>query len=73
VNESDFASRVGSRARRFLITGHENGSVQIWDLTTAFELFFESGQPVATKKSLARRNSVSLAYTEPEHAVYDYY
>jgi len=72
VNESDFASRVGSRARRFLITGHENGSIQIWDLTTAFELYFESGQPVATKKSLARRNSVSLA-AEPEHAVYDFY
>lgn len=37
LHEGGMASRVGSRARRFLCTGHENGSMQIWDLTTALE------------------------------------
>ena len=32
------ASRVGARARRFLLTGHENGSTQVWDLTTAIDM-----------------------------------
>jgi hypothetical protein len=37
LHEGGMASRVGSRARRFLCTGHENGTTQIWDLTTALE------------------------------------
>jgi len=69
VNESDFASRVGSRSRRFLITGHENGTIQIWDLTTAFEMYFETS---TQKKSLGRRNSVSLA-NDSEHQVADFF
>ena len=32
------ASRVGARARRFLLTGHRNGATQVWDLTTALDL-----------------------------------
>ena len=28
INENDFPLRVGSRARRFLLTGHKNGTVQ---------------------------------------------
>lgn len=32
------ASRVGARARRFLLTGHVNGTTQVWDLTTALDL-----------------------------------
>ncbi|PAA85613.1 hypothetical protein BOX15_Mlig004663g2, partial [Macrostomum lignano] len=31
------SSRLGSRPRRYLITGHANGSLQMWDLTTALE------------------------------------
>ena len=31
------ASRVGARARRFILTGHDNGTTQVWDLTTALE------------------------------------
>lgn len=38
VHECDASSRMGSRPRRFLITGHTNGSVQMWDLTTALEI-----------------------------------
>jgi len=37
VNENDIQMRVGSRVRRFLLTGHQNGRVQVWDLTTAYE------------------------------------
>lgn len=37
VHEFDSSSRLGSRPRRFLLSGHENGSVQMFDLTTALE------------------------------------
>ncbi|XP_065056746.1 BTB/POZ domain-containing protein KCTD3-like isoform X2 [Rhopilema esculentum] len=37
VHECDSSTRMGSRPRRFLFTGHQNGSVQIFDLTTAME------------------------------------
>ncbi|KAG7261418.1 hypothetical protein CRUP_006282 [Coryphaenoides rupestris] len=30
-------SRMGSRPRRYLFTGHGNGSIQMWDLTTAMD------------------------------------
>jgi hypothetical protein len=39
VHECDGSSRMGSRPRRFILTGHCNGSIQWWDLTTALELF----------------------------------
>ncbi|KAF7235346.1 SH3KBP1-binding protein 1 [Varanus komodoensis] len=38
VQECEGSSRIGSRPRRCLFTGHSNGSVQIWDLTTAMEM-----------------------------------
>ena len=28
---------AGSRSRRYILTGHNNGGVQVWDLTTGFE------------------------------------
>ena len=28
---------MGSRPRRYLFTGHTNGSIQMWDLTTAMD------------------------------------
>lgn len=37
VQECEGSSRIGSRPRRYLFTGHSNGSVQMWDLTTAME------------------------------------
>lgn len=40
VHECDgISTRMGSRPRRFLLTGHCNGTIQWWDLTSALELF----------------------------------
>eukprot|EP00047_Mylnosiga_fluctuans_P015301 m.45025 g.45025 ORF g.45025 m.45025 type:complete len:662 (-) comp5856_c0_seq3:193-2178(-) len=39
VLECGLSSRIGSRPRRFLLSGHENGAVQVWDLMTALEAF----------------------------------
>uniref|UniRef100_A0A8D0BAR9 BTB/POZ domain-containing protein KCTD3 n=1 Tax=Salvator merianae TaxID=96440 RepID=A0A8D0BAR9_SALMN len=38
VQECEGSSRIGSRPRRYLFTGHSNGSLQLWDLTTALEM-----------------------------------
>ena len=38
VHECEGSSRMGSRPRRVLFTGHANGVVQIWDLSTALDL-----------------------------------
>ncbi|XP_017776819.1 PREDICTED: BTB/POZ domain-containing protein KCTD3 isoform X2 [Nicrophorus vespilloides] len=37
VHECEASSRMGSRPRRFIFTGHMNGSIQMWDLTTALD------------------------------------
>ncbi|KAK2161189.1 hypothetical protein LSH36_120g10014 [Paralvinella palmiformis] len=39
VHECESSNRMGSRPRRYLFTGHSNGTLQIWDLSTALELF----------------------------------
>lgn len=33
---------MGSRPRRYLFTGHANGSIQMWDLTTAMDMVNKS-------------------------------
>uniref|UniRef100_A0A6Q2XN30 Potassium channel tetramerisation-type BTB domain-containing protein n=1 Tax=Esox lucius TaxID=8010 RepID=A0A6Q2XN30_ESOLU len=38
VHECEGSSRIGSRPRRYLFSGHANGSIQMWDLTTAMEI-----------------------------------
>lgn len=38
IHECEGSSRMGSRPRRYLFTGHHNGTIQIWDLSTALEL-----------------------------------
>lgn len=38
VHECEGPTRMNSRPRRYLFTGHSNGTIQIWDLTTALEL-----------------------------------
>ncbi|XP_074846070.1 BTB/POZ domain-containing protein KCTD3 isoform X3 [Carettochelys insculpta] len=38
VRECEGSSRMGSRPRRYLFTGHSNGSIQMWDLTTAMDM-----------------------------------
>ena len=45
VHECEGSSRIGSRPRRFVITGHSSGAVQMWDLTTALE-FFAKGDTI---------------------------
>lgn len=47
VHECEGSSRMGSRPRRFIFTGHSNGGVQIWDLTAALELV-SKGEPLQT-------------------------
>ncbi|ESO87705.1 hypothetical protein LOTGIDRAFT_179235 [Lottia gigantea] len=37
VHECEGSNRMGSRPRRYLFTGHANGSIQMWDLTTAMD------------------------------------
>lgn len=48
VHECEGSSRMGSRPRRFILTGHSNGTLQMWDLTTALDLS-KKGEPVAQK------------------------
>ena len=38
VHECEGPTRLNSRPRRYLFTGHSNGTIQLWDLTTALEL-----------------------------------
>lgn len=38
VHECEGSSRIGSRPRRYLFSGHGNGSIQMWDLTTAMDI-----------------------------------
>ncbi|ELU16021.1 hypothetical protein CAPTEDRAFT_121615 [Capitella teleta] len=54
VHECEGSSRMGSRPRRYIFTGHSNGTVQMWDLTSALELAIraegvpcEEGGPLA--------------------------
>uniref|UniRef100_A0A670I304 Potassium channel tetramerization domain containing 3 n=1 Tax=Podarcis muralis TaxID=64176 RepID=A0A670I304_PODMU len=42
VRECEGSSRMGSRPRRYLFTGHVNGSIQMWDLTTAMDMVNKS-------------------------------
>ncbi|XP_074037505.1 BTB/POZ domain-containing protein KCTD3 isoform X2 [Leptinotarsa decemlineata] len=42
VHECEGSSRMGSRPRRFIFTGHSNGSIQMWDLTTALDLSYKN-------------------------------
>uniref|UniRef100_A0A182PNL2 BTB/POZ domain-containing protein KCTD3 n=1 Tax=Anopheles epiroticus TaxID=199890 RepID=A0A182PNL2_9DIPT len=41
-------SRMGSRPRRFILSGHCNGAIQMWDLTTALEISKKKEQPKRT-------------------------
>ena len=43
VHECEGSSRMGSR---FILTGHCSGAIQMWDLSTALDLF---SKPVSTK------------------------
>ncbi|XP_069089993.1 BTB/POZ domain-containing protein KCTD3 [Pleurodeles waltl] len=47
VRECEGSSRMGSRPRRYLFTGHSNGSIQMWDLTTAMDMVSKSEEKAA--------------------------
>jgi len=46
VHECEGSSRMGSRPRRFIFTGHSCGAIQMWDLTTALQ-FYHKGEPMS--------------------------
>ncbi|XP_024881457.1 BTB/POZ domain-containing protein KCTD3 isoform X1 [Temnothorax curvispinosus] len=48
VHECEGSSRMGSRPRRFIFTGHSNGTIQMWDLTTALDPSFNATQATDT-------------------------
>ncbi|CAH8834760.1 unnamed protein product [Trichobilharzia szidati] len=37
VHKHDGFNRVGAHPRRYIFTGHSNGTIQVWDLTTALD------------------------------------
>lgn len=51
---------MGSRPRRVLFTGHANGAVQIWDMTTALDLSKANDSLLASSK---KSSSASLAHS----------
>jgi len=59
VHECEGSSRMGSRPRRFIFTGHSNGAIQMWDLSTALEFFHKSlstcGEGGPTPQELIRQ------------------
>lgn len=71
VHECEGSSRMGSRPRRFIFTGHSNGAIQMWDLTTALDLAAK-GEP-GTKLTLCigvlEKLIVLELVTESLHAV----
>uniref|UniRef100_F1KWR6 BTB/POZ domain-containing protein KCTD3 n=1 Tax=Ascaris suum TaxID=6253 RepID=F1KWR6_ASCSU len=40
VHECEGSNRMGSRPRRYLFTGTANGTIQMWDLTTALDRYY---------------------------------
>ncbi|XP_076441974.1 BTB/POZ domain-containing protein KCTD3-like [Babylonia areolata] len=46
VHECEGSNRMGSRPRRYLFTGHANGSIQMWDLTTALDFMNKNAEKV---------------------------
>lgn len=50
VHECEGSSRMGSRPRRFIFTGHSNGALQMWDLTTALDII-KKGETVVQNNS----------------------
>ena len=59
VHECEGSSRVGSRPRRFVITGHSSGAIQMWDLTTALEFFAKNGERAMGSSSSASSASAA--------------
>lgn len=53
---------MGSRPRRFIFTGHSNGAIQMWDLTTALDLAAK-GEPGKNQHFYYYYFFINLFYT----------
>ncbi|UYV82940.1 KCTD3 [Cordylochernes scorpioides] len=51
VHECEGSNRMGSRPRRYIFTGHSNGTIQMWDLTTALDLAAKGESTLHTQDS----------------------
>ncbi|KAH7709119.1 potassium channel tetramerization domain containing 3 [Aphelenchoides avenae] len=79
VHECEGSNRMGARPRRYLYTGTENGSIQIWDLTTAmdqhnsrvqmFNAFAQSSVGTADKAAAAVAASAGPSAAPPSPPV----
>ncbi|XP_061453074.1 SH3KBP1-binding protein 1 isoform X2 [Rhineura floridana] len=67
VQECEGSSRIGSRPRRYLFTGHSNGSLQMWDLTTAMEIVGQAADAggLSEEELLQELEQCDLALTHP--------
>uniref|UniRef100_A0A3P9NKY0 BTB/POZ domain-containing protein KCTD3 n=1 Tax=Poecilia reticulata TaxID=8081 RepID=A0A3P9NKY0_POERE len=68
VHECEGSSRIGSRPRRYLFSGHGNGSIQMWDLTTAMEIAGKvdiRGQRPSLSGSLPRQTPPPAPLSRP--------
>lgn len=55
VLECEGSRRLGSRPRRYLLTGQANGSLAMWDLTTAMDGLGQApGTPALPHPQLAQ-------------------
>lgn len=59
VHECEGPSRLNSRPRRYLFTGHSNGTIQVWDLTTALELKLSSVEMNSSSSSSSTSSTTS--------------
>lgn len=57
---------MGSRPRRFIFTGHSNGTIQMWDLTTALDPSFNATQGTLLSLQNDVAESMSISHS-PEN------
>uniref|UniRef100_A0A0K0FVV6 SH3KBP1-binding protein 1 (inferred by orthology to a human protein) n=1 Tax=Strongyloides venezuelensis TaxID=75913 RepID=A0A0K0FVV6_STRVS len=55
IHEIELSNRMALRPKRILFTGHSNSTIQMWDMTTAFDQF--------TNKQLSNTNSGIISQT----------
>lgn len=61
VLECEGSRRLGSRPRRYLLTGQANGSLAMWDLTTAMDGLGQApGTPCPAPRALSSTPFLSL-------------
>jgi hypothetical protein len=68
VHECDTPSRFGSRPRRFFITGHDTGAVQVWDLLVALDMCDGAGGGSGNSSSSVNVTGMLGAVMSPSSA-----